>query len=1231
MFKNWSIRNKVMLISGIAILGFFIYLTSNYFVSLSTDSHLTNIKNNDFPILEIVNETSISTGVMKLGFSSAVDTGEEEELEKAKAIYLKISKDMKRIALISPDLKNQAENIRTDLREYYEASHTVAFGMLDNSIGSDELFVLVPKINSTFSSLEQKLKLLRANVTASFSRSLEDVRVNNNRAWRTGAMMSLSIIAILLFFSAYITNMLTRGLNHAMTIADKIADGDWGTEITIDSTDETGHLLTAISTMRDKLKDRTEDDHRKERLQSQIADLNERMRGDQSLEQLFRNIIDYITPSTHCQVGAIYFYDVDTQQLNLTSSYAFTHRKGTQNSYKQGESLVGQCAMEKKQICVSELPDDYMAVSTGLGSTSPRNILLNPVLYEGNIVAVIELGSIKNIDKQSILFLNSIVGSVGIAINSVLSRIQLADMLGQTQKQAESMETQQGELQRVNVNLEKQANALKQSELRMQSQQEELRASNEELEEQAQALRASEESMQAQQEELRVTNEELAEQAKILEQQKEGMSVQNKELERAQDVLHEKTEALEQSSQYKSEFLSTMSHELRTPLNSILILSRNLAENKKGNLGDKQIEHCEVIHSAGADLLALINDILDLSKVEEGKLQIVLEDLPLNVIERNIQLNFEHVAKEKGLDFCINVAKDVPEKLLTDRQRVEQILKNLLSNSFKFTKSGGVYLDISRPPENMDLSGTQLNPESCLAFTVRDTGVGIPKDKQNLIFEAFQQADGTTSRNFGGTGLGLTISRQLSKLLLGDLRITCSTEGEGSSFTLLLPDTAVIEGAEFIEGQAGSDQIILANKPAVSSTSTPGTPGSNIPAAFPASDSSHENTLLIVEDEPAFAELLAERALEHGIKTHVCHNGESALAYAESNKPCAIILDVGLPDMSGLQVMERLKAGKTTKAIPVHFISGQDASDKALSMGAYEYLKKPISNEALSASFQKIEDALKMGINRLLVIEDNQVSHEEILATFSNQNVEVVSVATGAEAMQSLKESRFDCMILDLDLPDINGLTLLEMINEDDNIEAIPVVVYTAKDLMREEESKLRKYADRIILKTDQSSERLLNEASLFFNWIGEQNEEIAQHTLFESVDHRDDLFQGKKLLVVDDDMRNIYSVSAILEDKGFDIEIATNGQEAIDALNEAPDKDLVLMDIMMPEMDGYEAMGIIRKDSRFGSLPIIALTAKAMKGDKQKCIDAGASDYITKPLDADKLLSLIRVWLQQG
>ena len=1206
-----------------------IYLASNYFVAQSTDNRLTNIKNSDFPVFEIVNETSIAITAIKLNLSTAVDTGEQDAMTAADTLYQNIINDLRRIPVLAPSLDSKVRNIIADLESYFSASNIVAKGLLNDNIDSDTLFILVPKIDAHFSALEKGLAQLRLQVKDSFSKSLQLVRDDNRRSWERGSYLSLAIIFSLLTVSYYITRAFTKGLSHAVHVADKIAEGNWDTAIKITSNDETGHLLAAISTMRDKLKHRAEEDHRSEQLQSRVAELNERMRGDQSMNELCRNILDYLTPTTNCQVGALYLFNNTAQELELVSSYAFSQRKGIQNSFRLGESLVGQVGLEKKQICISELPEDYLPIDSGLGGSRPNNILLTPVIHEAELCAVIELASLYPIDEQSMLLLNSTIDAVGIAIHSAQSRIQLSSMLDQTQEQAKSMEQQQLALQEVNNNLEEQARALKNSELKLQSQQEELRASNEELEEQAQALRASEENMLGQQEELRATNEELGVQTKVLESQKLDMELQNATLEKAQNILKEKSEALEVSSKYKSEFLSTMSHELRTPLNSILILSKNLAANKKVNLNDKQIEHCEVIHSAGIDLLTLINDILDLSKVEEGKLQLVFEDIQTDIIRRNIQLNFDHVAKEKSLEFMVSVEAGLPELIRTDRQRLEQILKNLLSNAFKFTTSGGVYMDITRPTADMLTNDSGMNAVNSIAFTVRDTGIGIPKEKQALIFEAFQQADGTTSRKYGGTGLGLTISRELSKLLQGELSLSSNTDKQGSAFTLLLPELANVKNMEFISADESPDKENHTEQTAPSRDTSPRAMTDKRPglAAVP----QKERTVLIIEDDPLFAKLINDVAAEHHIKAHSCHDGESGLDYALSHQPSAIILDVGLPGVNGFSVMEQLKNDDRTRNIPVHFISGSEFEGQAMDMGAFSFLKKPVSIDAISASFDKIESALKTNISQLLIIEDNPVSSEEIKETFCDKGINIISVSTGREGMEVLKKNNIDCIILDLDLPDTDGLSFLQKIHHDKTGETVPVIIYTARDLLRDEEIQLRKYASKVILKTDQSSSRLLNEASLFLNWVDEQASHQMKAPAIEPVHHRENLFKGKKLLIVDDDMRNIYSVSALLEEMDVDIEIAMNGKEAIEALDKSPDKDLVLMDIMMPEMDGYEAMQHIRRDPRFAKLPIIALTAKAMKDDRQKSIDAGANDYISKPLDTDKLISLISVLLRQS
>ena len=1211
-----------MLIAFVAIVGFIVYLASNIYVALDTDSSLSEIQEENFPVLGIINESSITLNFVKQSLADAVSTGERESVESAQEFYDQIYSELDRMKKLSPSVADEAGRLQGLLSTYFNASTKVAIGMMDDSLAPEEMMALFPKINSSFADLETGFNDFRKNQTDSFSTSLLDTITKSEAAWQRGVMLAAGLIALLFAISYIITKTLTNGLNHAVKVADQIAEGEWQVDIEINSTDEIGHLLSAISTMRDRLKERTDEDHRKERIQTQVAELNEQMRGDLTLIELCRNVLDYLTPTLNCQIAAVYLYESDTEQATMVGSYAFKNRKGVANAFKLGESLVGQAALERKQIRVSDLPEDYIEISSGLGESSPRHVFVTPIIHEDELKALVEFGSVHPISEEHMDFLNSVIGSIAVAINSAQSRVKLGEMLSTTQQQAKEMEAQQDKLKVVNESLEIQATELTESQEVLQAQQEELRASNEELEEQAQALKASEESLQAQQEELRVTNEELAEQTKMLEKQKAGMEEQNEALEQAKVVLQEKTEDLEVSSKYKSEFLSTMSHELRTPLNSILILSNNLASNKKENLDDKQIEHCEVIHSAGSDLLSLINDILDLSKVEEGKLQLVLEDLPTEIIRRNIQLNFEHVAKERSLDFGVIIEEGLPETIRTDRQRMEQILKNLLSNAFKFTDHGGVYLEITRPPEDMSLDGLKLDRDKSIALTVRDTGVGIPKDKQQLIFEAFQQADGTTSRKYGGTGLGLTISRELAKLLKGDLRLHKAIEGEGSQFSLIIPEFVEDESAEFLDAGHSSvetEEISLTSEPAKQEAS-------NEPLAAVIQSKNH---VLIIDDDEDFATLLKDLAIEHGLDASICLDGESGLEHAKKENPSAIILDIGLPGIDGFEVMEQLQLDEDTKTIPVHFLSGSDNESKARSMGAFDFIKKPINQDQVTASFDKIQDALHKDVNRLLVVEDNEVAQQAIMAMFEEREIEVELAISGKDALEKIKKMSFDCMILDLDLPDMKGFELLEEVNTNDDYTPVPVIIYTAKDLMRDEEAALRKYADRIILKTDQSSERLLNEASLFLHWLGNRDTEAPVKSL-EPIDHRDDIFDDKYVLVVDDDMRNIYSLSAILEERGFDIDVASNGVEALAALEEKPDYDMVLMDIMMPEMDGYEAMTEIRKQKRFADLPIIALTAKAMKGDKQKCIDAGANDYITKPIETDKLISLIRVWLQQ-
>ena len=701
------------------------------------------------------------------------------------------------------------------------------------------------------------------------------------------------------------------------------------------------------------------------------------------------------------------------------------------------------------------------------------------------------------------------------------------------------------------------------------------------------------------------------------------MGQKNKELELLHQELEDKIKELELSSKYKSEFLSTMSHELRTPLNSILILSNALGQNKKGNLDDKQVEHAQVIHSAGADLLSLINDILDISKIEEGKMDVMVDAIAPSELCDHFQRHFSHIAENRNVAFHVARGEGLPASFYTDRQRLEQILKNLLSNALKFTDDGSVTLSIERPGEDERIPG-RMDRASTLKFAVTDTGVGIPEDKQKLIFEAFQQADGTTSRKYGGTGLGLTISRELARLLGGEISLHSDGPGTGATFMLYLPEGHAGQGEQADDGAAPAEPVDFgANAEAHTAA--------DLPLEGQDDDGFvvREKTVLVVEDDGEFANVLVDLAADYGLESHICHDGETGLEYARRYRPSAIILDIGLPGIDGWEVMEKLKADARTQDIPVHFLSGKDERKKALDLGAIDFLAKPVSQEQMLSAFAKIETAIETNVRRLLVVEDSAIQHESIRELFDQKGVQITAVTSGEAALKALGETVYDCMILDLTLPDMSGFELLERLHGNDAYEAVPVVIYTGKDLTRDEEARLRKYADRIILKTERSHERLLNEASLFLHWL-ESTLPAHRRGNPELIEHRDDIFEGKKLLLVDDDMRNIYALSAQLEELGFDIHLANNGREALEALDESPDFDIVLMDIMMPEMDGYEAMAHIRSQPRFAALPVLALTAKAMKDDRAKCLDAGANDYCSKPIDMSKLTSLMRVWLHK-
>ncbi|MDI1303070.1 MAG: response regulator [bacterium] len=1212
-FTNLSIRVKVLSIALIALFGFLLYLGVSFYASRNVAGHLEDIQRQDVPALQRINANTVDLVNLRESYAAAITNRDEMILSEAEQSATGIENKLAERLVQSPAAQAEQEKLLASFKSYNRYADGLARQMVSGSLTAEASKQSLQELSKLQGAFDVQLETTKKAVYDSFSQKISQVRKSNDDLWTLGLIMGTVLAIVVLGLSLLITNRMIIGpLAHAVEAANKIAEGDWAISIVNTSRDELGNMLRSIQKMRDRLKSRFDEDRRAERIKTTVAELSNRMRGDLTMEELSENILNYLVPSLHGQVGLIYMPQGD--ELVLTGTYAFTRRKNISNRIKLGEGLAGQAALEKKQIVLSRVPDDYIVVSSGLGEAAPRHIVVTPILHEGELRALLEIGSLGEPGSEELEILKLSVEHIAVAVSSSLSRKQVAEMLAQTTQQAELLKRQQDDMQAINNDLEEQAIALSGSEMKLQEQQDELRRANEELEEQAQALRASEESLQAQQEELRVINEELEAQARLLADQRNELLEKNDALNDSQKILEDKTRALEMSSKYKSEFLSTMSHELRTPLNSILILSNSLADNKPANLNEKQIEHARVIHSAGADLLSLINDILDISKVEEGKMELVIEALDVSDLAEHLRRNFEHVAQHRGLQFAVNIAPDAPATMFTDRQRLEQVLRNFFSNALKFTHQGSVTLDISRAPEGTKYN--RMQPKGpVIALAVSDTGIGIAKDKQGLIFEAFQQADGTTSRKYGGTGLGLTISREFSHLLGGEVHVFSEGEGGGSTFTLYLP-----------VGTADSTHAI--NSPVSARPDFIASRNASEPAAKPRA-SGEQKTLIIIEDDEVFAEVLSELASEFGFRSIVAHDGERGIEMVQQTLPDAVILDIGLPGIDGWGVLEELKNNALTKNIPVHCFSGHDESAKALDMGAIAYYRKPATLDQIKDAFGRIEQRTLQDVRRLLVVEDNSVQHSAIHALFDEAQVDVTVCTTGQEALDNLRRESFDCVVLDLSLPDMDGYALLETIHNDESYPKIPIIVYTARDLTREQESRLRKYADRIILKTDQSSDRLLSEASLFLHWV--DSKEPGKPRTADAGNHRDDVFTGRKVLLVDDDMRNIYALSASLEEWGCEILVANNGLESLEVLAANPDADIVLMDIMMPEMDGYEAMQRIRAQERFKKLPMLALTAKAMRDDRAKCLEAGANDYITKPVDIEKLQSLMRVWLHRS
>jgi len=983
---------------------------------------------------------------------------------------------------------------------------------------------------------------------------------------------------------------LTTQVRSISEVASAVTKGDLTRNIRVEAKGEVEALKDTINQMIANLRETTLRNHEQDWLKSNLAKFTQMLQGQKDLTTVTKRILSELAQVVNTHYGAFYILTQDEEDLNvklkLFSSYAYKSEKNIPKEFAIGEGLVGQCAYEKERIILTNVPINYIKISSGLGQAKPQNLIVLPVLFENNVKAVIELASLDILSETHLDFLSQLTESLGIVLNTIETNSRTEELLAQSQSLA-------GELK-------------------------------------------------IQQEELRRTNDELQDKALLLVKQKNEVEAKNKEVEEARRSLEEKAEQLTLTSKYKSEFLANMSHELRTPLNSLLILAQQLYENAEGNLNDKQIRYAKTIHSCGDDLIQLINDILDLSKIESGFISANFSPVRFAEIASFVETTFKPISEARHLRFNIETDSILPEFMETDLQRLNQILKNLLSNAFKFTEKGEVRLKIREANHDWKMGTPTLDAaKRVVAFSISDSGIGIPQEKQMIIFEAFQQAEGSTSRKYGGTGLGLSISRGLAELLGGTIELESQT-GMGSTFTLYLPieNMSVVTSKETsnnikaIEqlqlGAETSDIDNLINSLKLSNDSKDSrnldivSEMINETGDDRANVQPNDKVVLIVEDDLRFGRIIIDKAHNEGMKAIVATNYLEVFDFINRFSPMAITLDVKLPDTSGWKVLDLLRNDLNYRHIPIHLISGEENRVLALKRGARSFHLKPLENESLNELFTDII-SYKTDIKEVLLVEDNEIDASQIAKILQDEMIHVQISNTGKKALQMLKDQDFDCIILDYSLPDIPGKELIKEVS-DVKKKLTPVIVYSAKDFNKNEISQLNLASNSVLLKGVNSLEHLLEETVLHLH-INHKELAPEKRKIVENNRRKEDILTAKNILVVDDDVRNLFALTTVFERYNINVITAESGKEAINILNENPKVDMVLMDIMMPEMDGYETTQKIRREHKNSSLPIIAVTAKAMKGDRQKCIEAGASDYITKPLKIDQLLSLMRVW----
>jgi CheY-like chemotaxis protein/signal transduction histidine kinase/HAMP domain-containing protein len=963
---------------------------------------------------------------------------------------------------------------------------------------------------------------------------------------------------------------LTSQVRAIAEVATAVTKGDLTRSIQVDARGEVAELKDNINTMIGNLRLTTDVNTEQDWLKTNLARFTNMLQGQRDLTTVGRLLLTELTPLVNAHMGVIYQIESeDSPQLRLLSAYAGDAINVHQPTLQLGEGLIGQCALDKRQRVVSDIPPDAVPISSALMRVMPKNIVVLPVLFENQVKAVIELASITSFTTSQMTFLEQLTDSIGIVLNSIEATMQTEGLLKQSQQLAGELQTQQKELQQ--------------------------------------------------------TNEQLEQKAQQLAERNVEVERKNQEIEQARRALEEKATELSLTSKYKSDFLANMSHELRTPLNSILILGQQLSENPDGNLTSKQVEFARTIHGAGTDLLNLISDILDLSKIESGTVTVEAEEIFISNLLDTVGRPFRHEAENRRLSFDIDMEPGLGRSIVTDSKRLQQILKNLLSNAFKFTADGGVRLSVSAALGGWSPDHPVLGQSpAVVAFEVSDTGIGIPLEKQKIIFEAFQQADAGTSRKYGGTGLGLAISRELASLLGGEIHLR-STPGVGSAFVIYLP--LKYAGPTVAARPPAASSFSLGQVPALQAVAQEGVieqiPDDRLELA------PGDAILLIVEDDPHYARVLVDLARDKGFKVLVATRGAQALDLAKQFQPTAVSLDVFLPDMLGWTVLSQLKQNALTRHIPVQVITLDEDRQHALARGAFSFVSKPTTTEGVNAALSRIQEYAKPRRKRLLLVEDNPAERLSISELLGHSDIEIVASETGAGALAALRADACDCIVLDLKLPDMSGFEVLEQLRQDDALCDIPVVVFTGRELSAEEDAELHTMARSIVVKGVESPERLLDETSLFLHRVITELPAEKQRML-ERLNSSDEDLVGQTALLVDDDARNIFALSSVLERRGMKVLTATTGAEAIALVEANPEIAIVLMDIMMPQMDGYQTIGIIRQSPAFRRLPIIALTAKAMKGDREKCLEAGASDYLAKPVNTEQLLLALRMWLHR-